>query len=123
MADTVHQSASLGIAARAKAIENPNPDPLFDTAQAAVYLHSSEPSLERFRRIGVGPKFVKMGGAVRYRRSDLELLHRAMHAPAAPPHGQARGRLINDRDGEVWTRRLARGPNVAPAQAHRSCSH
>lgn len=72
MADTVHQSASLGIAARAKAIENPNPDPLFDTAQAAVYLHSSEPSLERFRRIGVGPKFVKMGGAVRYRRSDLD---------------------------------------------------
>ncbi len=49
-----------------------NPDPLFDTAQAASYLHSSEPSLERFRRIGVGPKFVKMGGIVRYRRSDLD---------------------------------------------------
>lgn len=50
-----------------------NPNPLFDTAQAASYLHSSEPSLERFRRLGGGPKFVKMGGIVRYRRSDLDL--------------------------------------------------
>jgi predicted DNA-binding transcriptional regulator AlpA len=49
-----------------------NPDPLFDTSQAAAYLNSSEPSLERYRALGAGPRWIKMGGSVRYRRSDLD---------------------------------------------------
>lgn len=61
-----------GQQAAAVPTESVNPDPLLDTAQAAAYLHSSEPTLERNRRLGVGARWVKMGGIVRYRRSDLD---------------------------------------------------
>lgn len=49
-----------------------NNDPLFDTPVAAEYLHSSVPTLERHRRLGTGPEWVKMGGMVRYRKSALD---------------------------------------------------
>jgi hypothetical protein len=53
-----------------------NPDPLFDTAGAARYLCEDDPpsivTMERWRRIGIGPAFVRMGGIVRYRRSALD---------------------------------------------------
>lgn len=47
-------------------------DPLFNTAGAAKYLMSSAPTLERWRRNGVGPDFCKMGAAIRYRKSALD---------------------------------------------------
>ncbi len=56
----------------ASEVHSLNPDPLFNQAEAAYYLHSSAPTLERNRHFGIGPKFVKMGGIVRYRRSDLD---------------------------------------------------
>lgn len=44
----------------------------FDTAQAADYLKSSTRTLERFRRIGGGPKYAKTGRKVLYRRDWLD---------------------------------------------------
>ncbi len=71
---TFNQSQEAKTPARAAGVasEAINPDPLFDTMQAAAYLHSSEPSLERYRALGTGPRWIKMGGSVRYRRSDLD---------------------------------------------------
>jgi predicted DNA-binding transcriptional regulator AlpA len=72
MTFNVNQGTDAAVRAAGVPAENINPDPLFDTPQAAVYLHSSEPTLERNRRLGAGPRWVKMGGIVRYRRSDLD---------------------------------------------------
>jgi len=49
-----------------------NDDPLFDTFDAAAYLGTSIPTLERWRRLGTGPDWVKMSGIVRYRKSCLD---------------------------------------------------
>lgn len=50
---------------------------VFDTPEAAEYLHLSPPTLERFRHVGDGPAFCKLTsgrrGAVRYRRCDLDV--------------------------------------------------
>ena len=40
--------------------------------EAAAYVRLKKPTLERFRVTGGGPKFCKLGGAVRYRRPDLD---------------------------------------------------
>jgi excisionase family DNA binding protein len=42
------------------------------TVEAARYVRLGKPTLERFRLTGEGPKFCKLGGAVRYRRLDLD---------------------------------------------------
>lgn len=42
------------------------------TAEAARYVRLSKPTLERFRLTGEGPLYAKLGGAVRYRRSELD---------------------------------------------------
>ncbi len=42
------------------------------TAEAAYYVRLGKPTLERFRVTGEGPRYCKLGGAVRYRRSDLD---------------------------------------------------
>ena len=42
------------------------------TREAAAYLGLSKPTLERFRTLGGGPKFAKLGAAVRYRKADLD---------------------------------------------------
>ncbi len=39
--------------------------------QAARLLSMSHRTLQAWRRIGVGPSFIKLGRAVRYRRRDL----------------------------------------------------
>ena len=49
-----------------------NTDPLFETPDGAEYLSASIPTLERWRRVGQGPDWCKMGGMVRYRRSALD---------------------------------------------------
>ncbi len=48
-----------------------NPD-LFDTEAAAAHLHLSKAYVEKLRLAGGGPTFLKLGRAVRYRRSDLD---------------------------------------------------
>lgn len=43
-----------------------------DTSETADYVRLSKTTLERFRLTGEGPPFLKLGGAVRYRQSDLD---------------------------------------------------
>lgn len=43
-----------------------------DTGQAAKYLDLKPTTLEAWRCRGGGPRFVKMGRLVKYRRSDLD---------------------------------------------------
>lgn len=40
--------------------------------EAAAYLKLGKPTLDRYRVKGGGPKFGKLGSAVRYRRADLD---------------------------------------------------
>ena len=42
------------------------------TNEAAHYLRLGKPTLDRFRLTGEGPLYAKLGGAVRYRRADLD---------------------------------------------------
>lgn len=42
------------------------------TVEAARYVRLSKPTLERFRLTGEGPLYVKLGGAVRYQRAELD---------------------------------------------------
>lgn len=45
---------------------------ILNTTEAADYVRLGKPTLERFRISGAGPIFVKLGGAVRYRKPDLD---------------------------------------------------
>ncbi|MBU2613763.1 helix-turn-helix domain-containing protein [Patescibacteria group bacterium] len=49
--------------------ENP---PLFTTPAAAEHLGLSPRTLENLRHRGGGPRYVKLGGSVRYRAVDLD---------------------------------------------------
>lgn len=42
------------------------------TPEAASYCRLGKPTLERFRISGDGPHYCKLGGAVRYRKADLD---------------------------------------------------
>jgi hypothetical protein len=55
-------------------------DVLLTRAEAAKYLRKSIPTLERWARLGLGPKPVKIQRAVHYRLRDL----RAAGAPNQP---------------------------------------
>ena len=45
---------------------------VLNTREAAAFLRLGKPTLERFRLTGAGPRYCKLGGAVRYRLVDLE---------------------------------------------------
>jgi predicted DNA-binding transcriptional regulator AlpA len=45
---------------------------IFDTDGAATYMGLAKNTLEKMRTFGTGPRYAKLGRAVRYRRSDLE---------------------------------------------------
>ena len=42
------------------------------TIEAAEYVGLKKPTMERFRFLGQGPAYCKLGGAVRYRKKDLD---------------------------------------------------
>lgn len=42
------------------------------TSEAATYCRLGKPTLERYRITGDGPTYLKLGGAVRYRKADLD---------------------------------------------------
>lgn len=42
------------------------------TPEAARYVRLGKPTLDRFRLTGEGPAYCKLGGAVRYRKTDLD---------------------------------------------------
>lgn len=48
------------------------PTEVMNTAEAARYVRLGKPTLERFRVSGDGPVYAKLGGAVRYRKADLD---------------------------------------------------
>lgn len=45
---------------------------ILNTREAALYVRLSKPTMERFRLSGEGAHYIKLGGAVRYRKVDLE---------------------------------------------------
>jgi excisionase family DNA binding protein len=45
---------------------------ILTTTEAAQYVRLGKPTLERFRLTGEGPNFCRLGGAIRYRRVDLD---------------------------------------------------
>ncbi len=45
---------------------------IMTTTEAAQYVRLGKPTIERFRVTGEGPRYCKLGGAVRYRRADLD---------------------------------------------------
>ena len=47
-------------------------DELLTTVEAAAQLDVSESTLTRYRSHGTGPRYIRIGGKVRYRRSDLK---------------------------------------------------
>ena len=47
-------------------------DEILNTREAASYTRLGKPTLERFRLTGEGPRYAKLGGAVRYRRCDID---------------------------------------------------
>lgn len=48
-----------------------NPDVL-KTREASDYCRLAKATMERLRVTGEGPRYLKLGGAVRYRRIDLD---------------------------------------------------
>ena len=51
----------------------PEPESRFlNTSQAAAYLGLRPPTLERWRSVGEGPVFYKLGARVVYAREDLD---------------------------------------------------
>jgi len=45
---------------------------ILNTKEAASYVRLGKPTLDRLRISGGGPRFAKLGGAVRYRKADLD---------------------------------------------------
>jgi excisionase family DNA binding protein len=45
---------------------------ILTTSEAANYVRLGKPTMERFRLTGEGPSYCKLGGAVRYRKADLD---------------------------------------------------
>ncbi len=45
---------------------------ILNTVEAAAYVRLAKGTLDRFRLTGRGPRFCKLGGAVRYRKADLD---------------------------------------------------
>jgi predicted DNA-binding transcriptional regulator AlpA len=52
-------------------------------AETAAHLGLSIPTLARWRMEGVGPRYRKLGGAVRYTRGDIEAYIEASLAEAS----------------------------------------
>ena len=50
-------------------LSNPHPN---STPEAAVYLGNSARTLARWRSLGLGPSYIRVGGKVRYLRRDLD---------------------------------------------------
>lgn len=55
------------------AAKRPPSPPLMTTPEAAVYLNFTEEALKEWRRLRIGPTYIKVNGAhVRYRVRDLD---------------------------------------------------
>ena len=45
---------------------------IMNVEEAARYVRLGASTLNRFRTVGGGPRYAKLGGAVRYRKTDLD---------------------------------------------------
>ena len=45
--------------------------PFMNERRAAAFLELSTQTLQRWRTLGTGPRYCKLGGAIRYTREDL----------------------------------------------------
>lgn len=63
---------------------------LFTVDEAADYTRLSKITLNRWRLTGEGPVFVKMGGAVRYAKADLDAFIAASRRRATTSFLEAR---------------------------------
>ena len=70
-------------------IDIPPHDPLLKEAETAKFLNLKVATLRRWRWSGDGPIFVKLGGAVRYRRSHLEAYIQTQLRQSTSDTGQA----------------------------------
>lgn len=67
-------------------MRDPDPDTLLTSREAADILRLSERTMERHRTVGSGPRFVRLGRTVRYRRRDLiDHLDRHAHRSTSEP--------------------------------------
>jgi hypothetical protein len=64
-------------------------DELKDPKQAAAHIRSTESTLANWRCAGRGPKYIKLGGKVLYRRTDLDAF---LEACIRDPQGAVRER-------------------------------
>lgn len=70
------------------------PRPHLTQRELAKRWNKSEGTLERFRSEGIGPRFLKIGGTVRYRLEDIEAYERdclydSACSKAVPPEAPA----------------------------------
>jgi len=63
-----------------------DPDTLLIGREAAAFLRLSERTLERHRAAGTGPRYIALGRAIRYRRSDVaDWIERAARRSTSEP--------------------------------------
>ena len=73
-------------------MDDPNTDTLLTGSEAADVLRLSERTMERHRVTGTGPRFVRLGRSIRYRRQDLiDHLDRHVHRSTSEPGPAAVG--------------------------------
>jgi hypothetical protein len=72
LADAVADRVVLRIRQQVDTTRDAGRSPLLTTREAASLLRCSAQRLETARLRGDGPKFIKHGRSVRYRRADLE---------------------------------------------------
>ena len=64
---------------------------LLTTAEAASFLNISPKTLVNWRLLGIGPRYVKIGRRIRYRKEDLEsYIQSSLVETAGSPRGRAR---------------------------------
>lgn len=83
-------------------------DPLWAIEEAASYLSITKATLYtwRSRRPGFGPRAVKVGGCLRYRRSELDTwiaAHTEEPTEAGPAYESGRGRAAHPLAGVALT--------------------
>jgi excisionase family DNA binding protein len=75
----------------------PTNNKLMPTAEAADYLKMARSTLAKARLHGTGPRFIKIGRAVRYRRADLDAWINARYADSTADAGNRLPRRLADR--------------------------
>ena len=66
---------------------NEAPEPLLAEGQAAALLRLSPSTLKKWRRTRRGPRYYRLGSAVRYKREDLEaFVSESAENPCSPRH-------------------------------------